>query len=95
VDDLSHEVVSDVAVDSAGALTVAGNLSRTGIDVDFLTIRYNAAGQELGRHRFSGSGGFTDRVAGLAIHSQDSAYVAGTARNSTKDIITLRFQGGA
>jgi hypothetical protein len=86
-------------VDSRGVVTVAGNVFRTSLDSDYLTIQYAAGGQELGRHRFAGTANFTDRVTDLAITATDAALVTGTSRSSTPagrsdDIIALRFTAG-
>jgi len=94
--------IAAVAVDSTGAVTVAGTVRDvfTG-NGDYLAIRYAADGRELWRHRFNGTGDGEDQVAGLAIDGADAALVTGTSWSNylslggtADDIVTLRFAAG-
>jgi hypothetical protein len=80
-------------VDTTGVITVAGIVYNAEFESDYVTLRYAANGQELGRHRFTGSADMNDVVAGVAIDAQNTALVTGTSRSSTSgdDIVTLRF----
>jgi hypothetical protein len=84
-------------VDTTGVVTVGGIAFNAEFETDYITVRYGTNGQELGRHRFSGSADLNDLVVGVAIDTQNTALVTGTSRSSTSgdDIVTLRFTGGA
>lgn len=88
----------EIAVDSTGAVTVAGTVvNPTTLNTDYLTIRYSAAGLELWRHRFNGTGDGEDRVVGLALDSTDAAVVGGFSFStlaSNHDMVALRFPAG-
>jgi hypothetical protein len=94
-----------VAADAAGAVTVAGTVSDTSTGSgDFITIRFDADGRELWRHRFGGLAdpGQQDQVAGVAIDAAGAALVTGTSWNgyissggTATDIVTLKFPAGA
>jgi hypothetical protein len=83
-------------VDTAGVVTVAGIAFNTDFENDYVTLRYAANGQELGRHRFAGSADMNDVAVGVAIDTRNTALVTGTSRSSTSgdDIVTLRFASG-
>ena len=83
-------------VDTTGVVTVAGIAFNAEFESDYVTLRYAANGQELGRHRFTGSADMNDLVVGVAIDAQNTALVTGTSRSSTSgdDIVTLRFTSG-
>jgi hypothetical protein len=94
--------VTAIAVDSLGAVTVAGSVTRNDtLNKDYLTIRYAADGRELWRHRFDGTARGEDRLAGLAVDAAGTALVAGTSVSNaagggtTEDMVALRFPAGA
>jgi hypothetical protein len=79
-------------VDTTGVVTVAGTVFDAEFESDYVTLRYAANGQELGRHRFTGSADMNDMVTGVAIDAQNTALVTGTSRSTSgDDIVTLRF----
>jgi Fibronectin type III domain len=94
-----------VAAHASGMVTVAATVTDTSTgNGDYLTIRFDADGRELWRHRFSGLNdpGQHDFVAGLAVDSADAALVTGTTWNdyvssggTATDIDTLKFAAGA
>jgi hypothetical protein len=103
----ANEFLGDpkVAVDSTGAVTVAATASDpfNGRD-SYLTIRFDADGRELFRHRFDGSEviGERDHVVGVAIDANDATLVTGTSQNgypssggTGTDFLTLKFAVGA
>jgi hypothetical protein len=82
-------------VDTTGVVTMAGIGLNAEFASDYVTVRFAANGQELGRHRLNGSANMNDVVVGVAIDAQNTALVTGTSRNGTSgdDIVTLRFAG--
>jgi hypothetical protein len=84
-------------VDTTGVVTVGAIAFNDEFETDYVTVRYATNGQELGRHRFTGSADMNDLVVGVAVDAQNTALVTGTSRSSTSgdNIVTLRFTGGA
>ena len=95
--------VAGVAAGAGGTATLAGTVVELGVGgEDYLTIRYGADGREQWRHRFNGTGGGGDRVAGLAVDGADGTWVTGKSWSgylslggTADDIVTLKFSAGA
>ena len=65
------DIASAIAVDGGGNVYVTGFSTGTGSDIgndlDYLTIKYSAAGTPLWTKRFSSPGGNYDRPTALAL----------------------------
>jgi len=69
-----------LAVDSAGNIYVAGALNlSTNATADFLTVKYDANGNQLWSESYDGPSNAVDFVSALAIDSSANVYVTGIA----------------
>lgn len=69
----------DVTADAAGNVYVLGLVTGDGTDWDFVTLKYDDAGNELWARTFDGPAQAEDRPVGLAVDAEANVYVAGTA----------------
>jgi hypothetical protein len=70
----------DVATDAAGNVYVAGSSVGSASSRDFLTIKYDSAGETLWTRRYDGPANGADRAQAVAVASTGSALVAGWAQ---------------
>jgi hypothetical protein len=69
-----------VAVDSEGNVYVTGaSAPANGAPTDYLTLKYDASGNELWSRRYDGPAGQEDRPVAIAVDDSANVYVAGTA----------------
>lgn len=91
------DVATHVAVDDAGNVYVMGSskgLGPGGLDgLDFLTAKYDAAGNELWSVRFDGSNGSFDEAYAIDVDSAGCVYVTGvsTSSGSGLDATTIKY----
>src|SRR5262245_34409957 len=92
-----------IAVDSANNVYVTGSISITpgcspencpSPDLDYATIKYSSAGEQLWVARYSGVGGSgVDEAQALALDSSGNVYVTGSsaAANGLTDYATIKY----
>ena len=90
-------------VDHAGNVYVTGSAHHTssGIDPDYTTVKYNAAGVEQWVARYNGPRNSVDEPVGLAVDGSGNVYVAGSSLNagpsspgpgnSSNDYTTIKY----
>ncbi|MBI3501945.1 MAG: SBBP repeat-containing protein [Bacteroidetes bacterium] len=83
----------DIAVDDAGNVYVTGSSTGIGSGLDFLTIKYNSAGDTLWTRRYNGSGNGEDRANALVLNKDGNIYVTGKtfSSNGDFDFLTLKY----
>ena len=83
---------ADLVVDAAGNIYVTGQSLGTGTNVDYATVKYDAAGTELWARRYDGPTTVVasdyDRAVDLAIDAAGNVYVTG---NSSDDFATVKY----
>ena len=82
----------DVVVDRAGNVYVAAASDGVGTDLDYLVIKYSAAGVYRWESRYAGPGTF-DIPHAIAIDSVRSTYVTGSSRSAAgdADMVTVKI----
>lgn len=78
-----------LAVDEAGNVYVTGYSGGPTFWADYLTIKYDANGNELWRARYDGVAHESDYVSGLGLDAQGNVYVTG---NSGGYPVTIKYR---
>ncbi len=73
------DVPSDMAIDGSGFIYVTGGSSGSTSSNDYVTIKYNASGQEQWNARFNGTGNDNDIASSLVVSSAGNVYVTGSS----------------
>jgi len=87
--DLTHAIT----VDSARSVYVTGGSRGSGTDLDYATIKYNAAGVQQWVARYNGPAFDIDDGAAIAVDNAGNVYVAGSSIGTglTHDYATLKY----
>lgn len=83
--DHGYDAATAIAVDNAGNVYVAGSSEKAGAEfneLEYATIKYNTAGQELWASRYTGPGQTSARAHALAIDHAGNVYVTGSTSGS-------------
>jgi uncharacterized delta-60 repeat protein len=75
-----------IAVDNSGNVFVTGYGRVAGITNDYITVKYNSAGQQQWVANYNGPGNGNDYTYALALDASGNVYVAGYSRGSGVDI---------
>ncbi len=82
-----------IAVDHNGNVYVTGESYAAGTNADYLTIKYNAAGDSLWARTYNGPGSDQDKPNGMVIDSASNVYVTGQSAGSGTydDCTTIKY----
>ena len=82
-----------VGIDNSNSVYVAGYAAASGAGRDYVTIKYDAAGNQRWAVSFNGSGNGDDVAVGLGIDNAANVYVAGYSRGSGTgdDYATIKY----
>lgn len=87
--------VSDIAVDASGNIYITGTIGGDlfNPNSDFLTIKYNSAGNEQWVARYNGPGNLWERTSALAVDEDENVYVTGQSvgNGTASDYATLKY----
>jgi uncharacterized delta-60 repeat protein len=88
-----NDLASDIAVDNLGNVYVTGASDSTGANSDYITIKYDANGNELWVARYNGPGNSIDGANALAVDAAGNAYVTGFSAGSGTfdDYATIKY----
>ncbi|MFH1374927.1 MAG: FG-GAP-like repeat-containing protein, partial [bacterium] len=88
------DVTRRIAIDTSGNVYVAGYTEATLTNDDFLTIKYDTAGNELWAKTYAGPGGGVDRVNDLTVDDSGNVYVTGESfgSGSLLDYVTIKYK---
>lgn len=87
----SQDRASGVVVDSAGNVYVTGQSTGATTGRDFLTIKYNPAGDTVWTRRYSSNGAAYDSAAGIACDPRGFVVVTGAATATSLDILSIKY----
>jgi uncharacterized delta-60 repeat protein len=84
-----------IAKDSDGNVYVAGYGAGMGTGNDYITIKYDSAGNQLWVQRYNGPGNGDDVVYGIAVDSAGNVYVTGSSYGigTGADLATIKYNG--
>ena len=84
---------SGIALDRSDSVYVTGGSVVAGIFSEYITIKYNSAGQEQWVARYHGTGNGNDTATAVAIDSSGNIYVTGSSFNSNNnfDCVTIKY----
>jgi uncharacterized delta-60 repeat protein len=89
----ADDIPSDMFVDASGNIFVTGGSSGSTSSNDYVTIKYNSAGQEQWNARYNGTGNDNDVSFGLAVSTAGNVYVTGSSigQGSATDYATVMY----
>jgi hypothetical protein len=83
-----------IAVDAGGNVYVTGASAGVGTSLDYATIKYGPAGNELWVARYNGPGNFVDRARAIALDGAGGLYVTGSSfggLSTFQDYATIKY----
>jgi uncharacterized delta-60 repeat protein len=80
-----------IAVDGSSNVYVTGSSNGVGSDLDYVTIKYNSAGQEQWAARYNGPASYTDEALAIALDGSGNVYVTGTSWSNYPDYATVKY----
>ena len=83
-----------ISIDGSGNVYVTGTSSiDAGSNSDYLTVKYNSAGQEQWVARYNGPGNALDLAYAISVDSSGNVYVTGESYglNSASDYATIKY----
>ncbi|MFH1725517.1 MAG: Ig-like domain-containing protein [Elusimicrobiota bacterium] len=82
-----------IEVGASGSVYVTGKSGGAGSGQDYVTIKYDAGGNELWVARYNGPGNRDDEAAAMALDAAESVYVTGSSRESDNldDYATVKY----
>ncbi len=89
----ANDVPSDMAIDGSGNVFVTGGSSGSTSSNDYVTVKYNSAGQEQWNARYNGTGNDNDVASSLILSSAGNIYVTGSSigQGSATDYATVMY----
>jgi uncharacterized delta-60 repeat protein len=90
----NYDAAYAIALDGSGNVIVTGSsISTTSPDYDYLTIKYNPAGQQQWVARYRGPANNADEAAHIAVDRVDNVYVTGasTGLGTDYDYATIKY----
>ena len=87
------DAASAIALDGSGNVYVTGASSGSGTDVDYATIKYDSAGNQVWVQRYSGPENVVDYLPDLAVDGSGNVYVTGETYGSGTnwDYVTIKY----
>ncbi len=82
-----------MAVDAFGNVYVTGFSFDPNTDYDYITIKYNSAGQQQWLARYNGPENYTDQATAIAVDASGNVYVTGASSSNagSLDYTTIRY----
>lgn len=81
-----------LALDNAGNVYVTGSGAGTGTGLDYLTIKYNAAGVKQWEARYNSPANLDDDAFSIAVDNNGNAYVTGrTSTGTANNVATIKY----
>ena len=82
-----------ITLDDSGNSYVVGQTTNASFNSDFVTIKYNSAGNEVWSKTYDGPGGGEDAIPGVVLDQSGNVYVTGVSLGSGtgNDIATIKY----
>jgi uncharacterized delta-60 repeat protein len=90
---IGHDVGEAMTVDVSGNVYVTGASAGSGTGFDYLTIKYNSAGDLLWVSRYNGPGNGADVAQSLKVDASGNVYITGQSLRSgiTNEYATVKY----
>ena len=90
------DIANALSVDGLGNVYVTGYSSRSITNYDYLTIKYNAAGDSVWVKRYNGTSNYRDYANSLALDGSGNVYVTGFSREIPEGdcYTTIKYNSG-
>jgi uncharacterized delta-60 repeat protein len=80
-----------ITIDATNSVIVTGR-SKISSDMDYITIKYNSAGNQQWVQRYNGTGNSTDEAYAITIDASDNIFITGKSKNSINyDAVTISY----
>jgi len=88
-----YDAAVDVGADTEGNVIVTGYSSNSAFGMDYLTIKYDAIGNQVWKVRYNGESNGEDRAIALTIDNAGDIYVTGRSWDdeSAFDYVTVKY----
>jgi hypothetical protein len=88
-----RDEVAGLAVDHEGNVIVTGSSVDSLTNLDFTTIKYSAAGEQLWLRRYDGPASSADQAFGIAVDASNNVVVTGSSPDPTADadLATVKY----
>jgi len=88
-----NDAASCIALDKSGNVYVGGYSVSSANQEDFLTIKYNPAGEEVWVARYNGTGNGKDVIYAITVDDQGNTYVTGASegKGTSLDYLTIKY----
>ncbi len=82
-----------MVIDNSDNIYITGITTKSGGNIDFITLKYNSNGDSLWAKTYTGSGNNEDRAWGIVVDSYGNVYVTGSSETSSSgtDIVTVKY----
>jgi uncharacterized delta-60 repeat protein len=82
-----------ITIDNQGNTYVGGYSISSANQEDYLTIKYNAAGEEVWVARYNGTANGKDIISAIALDNAGNTYITGSseAKNNGFDYVTIKY----
>ena len=82
-----------IVVDNNGNVYVTGYTTKTGGNIDYVTLKLNPSGTLKWSKTYNGGAGQEDKAWGIVVDASENCFVTGTAKNSStgNDCVTLKY----
>ncbi len=82
-----------IAVDATGNVYITGYSFTSGVNNDYLTIKYDATGAQEWLTKYNGTGNNADQAAAIAIDAIGNVFITGLSRGagSNEDYETIKY----
>lgn len=82
-----------IVVDNTGNVYVTGYTTRTGGNIDYVTLKLNSSGTLKWSKTYNGGANQEDKAWGIVVDASDNCFVTGTSKSSSSgnDCVTLKY----
>ncbi len=90
---IGENIAVALAVDADGNVYVTGQSMGMGTDFDYVTIKYDADGNQVWLDRYNGTGNGPDKPSAIAVDADGNVYVTGasTGLGTGFDYLTIKY----
>ncbi|NOS86614.1 MAG: T9SS type A sorting domain-containing protein [Ignavibacteria bacterium] len=82
-----------IVVDNSSNVYITGYTTRTGGNIDYVTLKLNSSGTLKWSKTYNGGASQEDKAWGIVVDASENCFVTGTSKSSSsgKDCVTLKY----